>query len=68
MALWDWYRSIPPKTRILVGVGIMTYAVFGMAATNKIEGYIKDRKELTRLRQELDKVVPTITVVEKRDK
>lgn len=48
------YRSLSPKTRLLLGVGLMTYAGIGMYWTPKIEealGMVPTKQE----QEELDR-------------
>ncbi|KAF2475759.1 uncharacterized protein BDR25DRAFT_300746 [Lindgomyces ingoldianus] len=67
MGLWDWYRTITPRTRIFIGVGIMAYAGAGMVLSDKAEeffGLVPTEKD----KEELEKVLPKITTVNKGGK
>ncbi|KAF2275750.1 uncharacterized protein EI97DRAFT_459205 [Westerdykella ornata] len=64
MAVWQWYKGIAPKTRILIGVGIMGYAVFGMFMSDKVEeklGLVPTEQD----KEELKRVMPRIITVDK---
>ncbi|KAF2002196.1 hypothetical protein P154DRAFT_521036 [Amniculicola lignicola CBS 123094] len=64
MAIWQWYKSITPKTRMLVGVGIMAYAGVAMVVSDKVEeklGLVPTEKD----KEELEKALPTITTIDK---
>jgi hypothetical protein len=56
---------MPPKTRVMIGVGVMAYAGAGLYLSDKAE----ERLGLTpteRDREELRYALPKITTVEKR--
>ncbi|RMY00399.1 hypothetical protein D0867_11762 [Hortaea werneckii] len=52
MSLWTSYRALSTRTRLLIGGGIMTYAVAGMFLSDKAEQFFgfeptdQDRKRL----------------------
>ncbi|KAJ4359909.1 uncharacterized protein N0V89_000466 [Didymosphaeria variabile] len=67
MSLWQWYRSIPPRTRMLVGVGVMSYAAAAMFITDRVEeklGFVPTEKD----KEDLQKAIPKITVVDRPNK
>ncbi|KAF1832564.1 hypothetical protein BDW02DRAFT_599864 [Decorospora gaudefroyi] len=41
MAIWEWFKGIPPRTRIIVGVGIMAYASAGLYLSDKAEEHLR---------------------------
>jgi hypothetical protein len=60
----SWYKSIAPKTRIVIGVTIMAYAGFGMFISDKAEeqlGLVPTEKD----KEDLRKAIPRISTVEK---
>jgi hypothetical protein len=62
-----WYRAITPKTRVLIGVGVMTYAGMGLFLSDKAEekfGLTPTEKDMEELRGAL----PKITTVERKDR
>ncbi len=67
MSLWQSYRSLAPRTRLIIGGGIMAYAAFGLLASDQAEKFLgwtatdEDRK---RLKEEL----PKVHVVDRDDK
>ncbi|KAF2443198.1 hypothetical protein P171DRAFT_487148 [Karstenula rhodostoma CBS 690.94] len=67
MSLWQWYKGIPTRTRMLVGVGIMGYAAAAMFVTDRLEermGFVPTEKD----KEELQKAIPKITVVDRPSK
>ncbi|KAF2261245.1 hypothetical protein CC78DRAFT_583889 [Lojkania enalia] len=67
MAVWQWYKSIAPKTRIFVGVGVMAYAGLGLFFSDKVEekfGFVPTEKD----KEDLRRAMPKITTVEKGDR
>ncbi|KAI8938398.1 hypothetical protein NX059_004294 [Plenodomus lindquistii] len=65
MAIWQWFKGIPPKTRIFIGVGIMAYAGAGLYLSDKVE----ERYGLTPTesdREELRNALPKVAIVEKK--
>ncbi|KAF2242462.1 hypothetical protein BU26DRAFT_571133 [Trematosphaeria pertusa] len=64
MPVWQWYKGIAPKTRVLVGVGIMAYAGLGLVLSDKVEeklGLVPTEKD----KEDLRKAIPKVTPVEK---
>jgi hypothetical protein len=60
-----WFKGIQPKTRMMIGVGVMAYAGVGLYLSDKIEerlGLTPTEKE----REDLRDAIPKITTVEKR--
>ncbi|KAI9785309.1 MAG: hypothetical protein M1839_000326 [Geoglossum umbratile] len=65
MSLYQKFKSLPPRTRVLIGAGIMAYAGFGLLVTDKAEkvlGMEASEEEKEKLRR----AVPRVVVVEKR--
>ncbi|EUC36548.1 hypothetical protein COCVIDRAFT_30549 [Bipolaris victoriae FI3] len=65
MAVWQWFKSIPPKTRMIIGVGVMAYAGVGLYISDVAEeklGYVPTEKDKEHLKDAL----PKISAVEKR--
>lgn len=63
----SWYKGITPKTRVVIGVGIMAYAGLGMLLTDKAEekfGLTPTEKD----KEELRNVLPKITTVERNNR
>ncbi|MCJ1370688.1 hypothetical protein MMC20_001901 [Loxospora ochrophaea] len=55
MSLWHSYRSLSPRTRLLLGLGTLTWAGIGLALTEPMErrfGLVpteEDRERLPRI-------------------
>ncbi|KAF1843328.1 uncharacterized protein K460DRAFT_407688 [Cucurbitaria berberidis CBS 394.84] len=67
MAVWQWFKAIPPRTRVMIGVGIMAYAGAGLYLSDKAEerfGLTPTEKD----REELRNAMPTIAAVERGKK
>ncbi|KAF2125017.1 hypothetical protein P153DRAFT_389872 [Dothidotthia symphoricarpi CBS 119687] len=67
MAVWQWYKGITPKTRVIIGVGIMAYAGVGLFLSDKAEekfGLVPTEKD----KEDLRNALPKITTVEKGDR
>ncbi|KAH7382640.1 hypothetical protein DE146DRAFT_760475 [Phaeosphaeria sp. MPI-PUGE-AT-0046c] len=67
MALWQWYRAITPKTRMMIGAGVMAYAGAGLFLSDKAEekfGLTPTEQDLKDLREAL----PKISTVDRKDK
>jgi hypothetical protein len=61
-----WFKSIPPQTRMIIGVGVMAYAGAGLYLSDKAEekfGLTPTEKDREQLRDAL----PKIAAVEKRN-
>ncbi|KAI4647545.1 uncharacterized protein J4E78_008860 [Alternaria triticimaculans] len=57
--------NIPPKTRMIIGVGVMAYAGAGLYISDKAEekfGLTPTEKD----REQLQDVIPKISTIEKR--
>ncbi|CAA9961820.1 hypothetical protein CFE70_005230 [Pyrenophora teres f. teres 0-1] len=66
MAVWQWFKSIQPKTRMMIGVGIMAYAGAGLYLSDKAEekfGLTPTEQDRKQLRE----AIPRISPVEKRN-
>jgi hypothetical protein len=62
--LHSWYKSITPKTRMVIGASIMAYAGFGMFVSDKVEeqlGFVPTEKD----KEDLRKAIPKITTVDR---
>lgn len=61
------YRTLTPRTRILIGAGIMAYALAGQFLADKAEstlGYTPSAED----REKLDRVMPKIRVLDHSDR
>ncbi|KAK4628864.1 hypothetical protein CLAFUW4_08025 [Fulvia fulva] len=59
MSLWQSYRTIPPRTRIFIGAGIMAYAAAGLFLSDKAEqsfGFTPTEEDKKKLRHAVPKV------------
>ncbi|KNG52143.1 ankyrin and het domain-containing protein [Stemphylium lycopersici] len=59
MAVWQWFKGIPPKTRMVIGVGVMAYAGAGLYLSDKAEekfGLTPTDKDREELREALPKI------------
>lgn len=60
------YRALAPRTRILIGVGLMAYAGAGLLVSDKAEqafGYTPSEEDRRRLRE----VVPRVHLVDREE-
>ena len=67
MSLWQSYRTLAPRTRLLIGGGIMAYAAFGLLASDQAEqllGWTATEEDRKRLKEEM----PKVHIVDKPDK
>jgi hypothetical protein len=67
MSLWQSYRNLAPRTRLIIGGGIMAYAAFGLLASDQAEkllGWTATEEDRRRLKEEL----PKVHVVDRNDK
>lgn len=58
------YRNLPPRTRILIGLGVMAYAATALTLSDAAEkplGYEATEED----RQKLKAMMPKITAVDK---
>lgn len=66
MSIWQKYRSLAPRTRVLIGVGIMGYAGLGLLLSDTAEekfGLVPTEKD----KEELDRIIPKIKLVDRDD-
>ncbi|OAG01314.1 uncharacterized protein CC84DRAFT_1053579, partial [Paraphaeosphaeria sporulosa] len=64
LTIYRWYKGIPTRTRMLVGVGVMGYAAAAMFVTDRLEekmGLVPTEKD----KEELNRAIPKITVVDR---
>lgn len=62
-----WYKNIAPKTRMIVGVGIMAYAGLGLFLSDRVEekfGFTPTEQD----KEDLQRAMPKIITVEKGDR
>ena len=62
----SFYRSLTPRTRMLLGGGVMAYALVGLYVTGVAEetlGLTASEDDRRRLRE----IVPTVRVVEREE-
>ncbi|PVH98097.1 hypothetical protein DM02DRAFT_657659 [Periconia macrospinosa] len=67
MGVWQYYKGFAPKTRMLIGVGIMAYAGAGLYLSDKVEeklGFVPTEQD----KKELQDAIPKISVVERRSR
>ena len=67
MSLWQSYRNLAPRTRLIIGGGVMAYAAFGLMASDQAEqllGWTATDEDLQRLKEDLPKVL----VIDRKDK
>lgn len=61
------YRGLSPKTRLLIGGGIMAYAVLGLLVSDEAEkkfGMVPTEED----KKELKSWVPKVTMVDRNEK
>lgn len=61
------YRNLSPRTRLMLGGGVMAYAVFGLFISDRAEeafGFTPTEEDKKRLRE----AVPKIHIIEKESK
>ncbi|EME79072.1 uncharacterized protein MYCFIDRAFT_34725 [Pseudocercospora fijiensis CIRAD86] len=64
MSLWHSYRSLSPRTRLIIGGGIIAYATAGLFLSDKAEsffGFTPSEQD----KQALKDAVPRVQFVEK---
>ncbi|OCK86042.1 hypothetical protein K432DRAFT_399780 [Lepidopterella palustris CBS 459.81] len=64
MSLLQKYRSLAPRTRVLIGIGIMGYSGLGILLSDKAAeqfGLVPTEKD----KEELNSVIPKIIVVDR---
>lgn len=60
MSLWTSYKSLAPKTRALLGLGLMANAGLALQFSDQIESLLG----LKPTTEELDRVLPKLTMVD----
>lgn len=60
------YRGLSSRTRILVGVGVMAYATFGLFATDKAEEIFNFTPTQVD-KDRLNGAIPKLRVVDRKD-
>ncbi|KAI9821282.1 MAG: hypothetical protein M1827_004018 [Pycnora praestabilis] len=66
MSLWQSYRSLPSRTRLLIGMGVMGWAGFGIIMSNIAEKEFG--LEPTQAdKEKLDRALPKLRIVEKSE-
>ncbi|KAF2722005.1 hypothetical protein K431DRAFT_223110 [Polychaeton citri CBS 116435] len=66
MPLWQNYRTLTPRIRIFIGVGIMAYAGAGIFLSDRAEeslGFTPSEEDRRRLRE----AVPKIQLVDREE-
>lgn len=61
LTLSRWYKGIAPKTRIIIGVGIVAYAGLGLFLSDKAEerfGLVPTEKDKEDLQKAMPKIIP----------
>ncbi|KAK5108014.1 hypothetical protein LTR62_008849 [Meristemomyces frigidus] len=64
MSLWNSWRGLSTRTRLIIGGGIMAYAMFGIFVSDKAEqafGFVPTEQDKKRL----DEAWPKVQVVER---
>jgi hypothetical protein len=59
--LFRWYKGIAPKTRMIIGVGIVAYAGLGLFLSDKAEekfGLVPTEKDREELKNAMPKIIP----------
>ena len=59
MPLWESYRAMSMRTRLLIGGGIMAYAGFGLLVSDKAEealGLVPTEDDKRRLKEAMPKI------------
>ncbi|KAL1297066.1 hypothetical protein AAFC00_004653 [Neodothiora populina] len=63
MGLWQYYRTLTPRTRIYAGAGLIAWALAGQYLSDQAEqtlGFTPTEKD----REELERKMPKIRVVD----
>ncbi|CCX09754.1 Similar to hypothetical protein PTRG_11321 [Pyrenophora tritici-repentis Pt-1C-BFP]; acc. no. XP_001941652 [Pyronema omphalodes CBS 100304] len=66
MSLINYYRSLHPRTRMLLGAGVIVYGTLGLYLSDVAEeklGFTPTAED----KRKLDEIVPKIRTVERRD-
>ncbi|WPG99332.1 Hypothetical protein R9X50_00214600 [Acrodontium crateriforme] len=64
MSIWQSYRNLSVRTRLIIGGGVMAYAAFGMFVSDRAEqalGFTPTEDDKKRLQE----AIPTIHVVDR---
>ncbi|EON68284.1 hypothetical protein W97_07542 [Coniosporium apollinis CBS 100218] len=64
MSLWQSYRNLTPRTRLLLGLGIMGYASVALMLSDKAEEAL-GMAPTERDKEELARAMPKIRTVDK---
>ncbi|MCJ1232281.1 hypothetical protein MMC14_000230 [Varicellaria rhodocarpa] len=63
MSLWQSYRNLQPRTRLFLGLGLISWAGAGLLITEQAEKKF-DLVPTDKDREELDEAVPKIRIVD----
>ncbi|PNS16258.1 hypothetical protein CAC42_6365 [Sphaceloma murrayae] len=63
-SLWTKYRTLPARTRILIGTGLIGYALVAQTLTDKVEEPL-GLKATEKDKEELARIMPRIRSVER---
>lgn len=58
MSLWQSFRSLAPRTRMLLGVGLMVYAGLAMTVSDRVEekiGMKPTEEDRDKLEKEMER-------------
>ncbi|RPA87550.1 hypothetical protein BJ508DRAFT_410313 [Ascobolus immersus RN42] len=70
MGLWKAYTSINPKTRAILGLGVIAWAGIGLYVSDKAEekfGFTPSEEEKRRLEAALPRVIPVDPIEKKTE-
>lgn len=59
MSLWQSYRNLAPKTRLILGGGIMAWGAFGLFVSDKAEqafGLVPTEQDKEKLQDSIPKI------------
>ena len=59
MSLWQSYRNLSPRTRLIIGGGIIAYAGFGLLASDKAEqmfGFTATEEDKKKLQESMPRI------------
>ncbi|KAF2489264.1 hypothetical protein BU16DRAFT_176640 [Lophium mytilinum] len=66
MSLWQKYRALAPRTRMLIGAGVVAYAGLGIFLSDVAEQKF-DMVPTEKDKEELRSVIPKIRLVDRDD-